>query len=226
LLRTSGVAGMRQISAENFTALQDRRLVARDFIWFVVRDRTTGEAVTDGYWSGAGFLTTQVIDPATGGVATRSFMGAGTLIQISDIPLVSNITVQNVTIKLNQVADHVNDLIRGYDCKQGQVQIWRGLFDPDSRQLVSPAPPRFFGFIDQIEILTPSENSEGGVTLTCTSHTQEMTRYNPDTRSDASQRLRAANDNFYQDTATIGTAQFFWGRANGTVQTSFNKKFG
>lgn len=208
---------MRALTAENYAALQERRLVARDFIWFIVRDRETGDAVTDGYWSGAGYITTQVIDPATGGVATRTFMGAGCLIQISDIPLVSNITVQNVTVGLNQVADHVNDLIRSYDCKQGTVQIWRGLFDPDSRQLVSPAPPRFYGFIDLIEITTPTENSEGGVTLTCTSHTQEMTRYNPDTRSDASQRLRADNDNFYQDTATIGAAEFFWGRANGTV---------
>ena len=33
------------------TALQNRILMPRDFIWFVVRDRTTGAAVTDGYWS-------------------------------------------------------------------------------------------------------------------------------------------------------------------------------
>lgn len=211
---------MRDLSAETYEALQARKLVARDFIWFVVKDRVTGNPVTDGYWSDVGEVSAQVIDPESGGVVARSFHGALGLIQISDIPLVSNITVQNVQVKLSQVSEHVRDLVHGYECKQGQVQIWRGLFDPDSRLLVGPATPRFVGFIDDIEITTPAENEDGGVTLTCVSHTQEMTRYNPDTRSDASQRLRADNDNFFQDTTVVGGWQHFWGRNSGTVTTS------
>lgn len=211
---------MRDLDPDVYAALSARKLVARDFIWFIVRDAETGAPVTDGYWSGAGNVVADVIDPNTGGVVSREFRGAGTLIEISDIPLVSNITVQNITIKLNQVMDRINELVRDYDCKQGTVQIWRGLYDPHTRKMVSAATPRFYGFIDTIEIATPSENSEGGVILTCTSHTQEMTRSNSDTRSDASQRLRAANDNFYVDTTVVGTWQHFWGRANGTVASS------
>lgn len=216
---------MRYLSAENYAALQDRRLVARDFIWFVVRDPSNGNPVTDGYWSDVGDISAQVIDPNSGGVVTRTFSGAGALIQISDIPLVSNVTVQTVEVRLSQVVDRVNALVRGYECKQGQVHIWRGLFDPDSRQLVSPAPPRFAGYIDSVDIRTPAENDEGGVSLTCVSHTQEMTRYNPDTRSDASQRLRLATDNFFQDTTTVGQWEFFWGRSSGVVQTQTVKRF-
>lgn len=211
---------MRDLSAETYEALQARKLVARDFIWFVVKDRDSGAAVTDGYWSDVGEVSAQVIDPNSGGVVTRTFHGALGLIQISDIPLVSNITVQNVQVKLSQVSEHVRDLVHGYECKQGQVQIWRGLFDPDSRQLVGPATPRFVGFIDNVEITTPAENEDGGVMLTCVSHTQEMTRYNPDTRSDASQRLRAANDNFFKDTTVVGGWQHFWGRNSGVVASS------
>ena len=69
-------------------------LMPRDFIWFVVKDRTTGAAVTDGYWSDIGSITAQYIDPDTGGVGTRTWAGAGSLIQISAIPLVSNLTVR------------------------------------------------------------------------------------------------------------------------------------
>lgn len=211
---------MRDITPETYEALQARRLVARDFIWFVVKDRDSGAAVTDGYWSDVGEVSAQVIDPNSGGVVTRTFHGALGLIQISDIPLVSNITVQTVQVKLSQISERINDLIRGYECKQGHVQIWRGLFDPDTRLLVSPATPRFVGFIDNIDVNTPAENEDGGVILTCVSHTQEMTRYNPDTRSDSSQRLRAANDNFFQDTTVVGGWQHFWGRASGAVASS------
>jgi hypothetical protein len=204
---------VRDISVGNYTALQDRRLVARDFIWFVVRDRSSGAAVTDGYWSDIGDIVAQYVDPDTGGTGSRTWSGAGSLIQISDIPLVSNITVQNITVTLSQVADRVNNLVRGYDCKQGRVEIYRGLFDPVSRVMVAPAAPRFVGFIDEAPITTPKEGESGDVTLTCTSNTVELTRANTDTRSDASQQLRRATDNFFTDVAVVGSWQQFWGRA-------------
>jgi hypothetical protein len=208
---------VRDISSANYTALQDRILMPRDFIWFVVRDRTTGAAVTDGYWSDVGSITADVIDPDTGGISTRTWAGAGSLIAISDIPLVSNITVQNITVTLSQVADRVQDLVRGYDCKQGRVEIYRGLFDPNSRTMVAPAIPRFVGTIDEAPITTPKEGDSGDVSLSCTSNTVELTRSNPDTRSDASQKLRSATDDFFHDAAVVGEWNHFWGRATGTV---------
>jgi hypothetical protein len=207
----------RTVSSEVYTALQARSLELRDFLWLQVKDRTTGAAVTDGYWSDVGQTTVDVIDPETGGSTSRTFFGAGSLIQISDIPLVSNLTVQNVTITLAQCADRVNDLVRTYECKQGKVQIFRGIYDSATQTLVAPAPPRFVGFIDDIDILTPKEDEDGSVTLTCISHTQEMTRANSDTRSDASQKVRAAGDDFYADTTVVGGWQFFWGKASGTA---------
>lgn len=215
---------MRNISTENLAALQARQLVARDFLWLVVRDRATGAPVTDGLWSDVGNVSAQVINPDTGLVDTRNWYGSGTLVAIDDIPLVSNLSVQNVSIRLSQIDDRIADLIRLYDAKQARVEIYRGLFDPDSRQMVAPAECRFVGFVDQIEINTPSENSEGSVTLSCASHTQEMTRSNPDTRSDASQRLRLANDGFYADAATAGEWEIFWGSQKGKVPTQPKKK--
>jgi len=209
---------MRELSTENWAALQQRALMPRDFIWFVVRDRTSGAPVTDGYWSDIGNITASVVDPDSGGVVTRTWFGAGSLISISDIPLVSNITVQNITVTLSQVADRVQSLVRFYDCKQGRVEIYRGLFDPATRLMVAPATPRFVGTIDAAPIRTPAEGESGDVQLTCTSNTIELTRTNPDTRSDASQRLRSATDDFFHDAAVVGTWQHFWGRAGGEIR--------
>jgi hypothetical protein len=211
----------RAISAENYEALKARRLIARDFVWFVVRDRSTGAAVEDGYWSDVYAVTASVIDPDTGANVSRSFAAGGGLISISDIPLVSNLTVQTVQIKLSQVSDRINTLLRAYDCKQGRVQIFRGLFDPATRAMAAPAYPRFNGTIDQAPVTTPKENDPSGdVTLICTGNTQELTRGNSDTRSDASQRLRSATDNFLVDVAVVPTWQQFWGRAGGPIRTS------
>lgn len=215
---------MRHVSAENLAALGARQLVARDFLWVVVRDRTTGAAVTDGLWSDVGNVTADVIDPDTGLPSTREWYGSGTLVAIDDIPLVSNLSVQNVNIRLSQIDDRIADLVRLYDAKQGRVEVYRGLFDPASRVMVAPAECRFVGFIDSIQIDTPAENEEGGVTLTCASHTQEMTRANTETRSDANQKLRSATDNFFQDTSTAGEWEVFWGSEKGKVPTQKKRK--
>lgn len=214
----------RYISPENLAALQDYRLVARDFLWLVVRRRDNGAPVTEGLWSDVGNVSAQVIDPDTGFAVMRDWYGAGSLVSIDDIPMVSNLSVQNVQISLNQIDDRINDLIRLYDAKQARVEIFRGLFDPDSRQMVAPAECRFVGFVDQIEVKTPSENEAGYVMLSCASHTQEMTRSNPDTRSDNSQKLRLANDNFFVDTSTAGEWEIFWGSEKGKVPSQPPRK--
>ncbi|MBP2550167.1 hypothetical protein J2858_003103 [Neorhizobium galegae] len=215
---------MRNISAQNLAALEARELVARDFIWFVVRDRATGAPVTDGVWSDVGNISAAVIHPDTGIPVTRDWYGSGTLIGVDDIPLVANLSVQNVTIRMSQVSEHVQTLVRLYDCKQGRVEIYRGLFDPDTRQMVAPAECRFVGVIDQVVIKTPSENEVGSVTMTCASHTQEMTRSNPATRSHATQILRQAGDMFYQDADTVTEWEFFWGSEKGVVPTQKKRK--
>lgn len=208
---------MRALPSEIHDALAARRLVARDFVWIVARDRTTGDPVPDGYWSDYGTIAAEVVDPDTGAAQERQFYGAAGLVAVSDIPLVSTVTVQTVTVTLSQVADRVNELIRTYDCKQAPVQIFRGLFDPATRAMVAPAECRFVGFVDDLKIGTPAEGGDGGVVMTCASHTQELTRYNPDTRSDASQKLRSATDNFYADTAVVGGWELYWGRKQGRL---------
>jgi hypothetical protein len=210
----------RAISPENLVRLQAGHFIARDFVRFVVRLRDTGAPVEDAYWSDVYPITADVIDPDTGGVASYDFAPAGGLISIGDIALVSNLTVQTVQIKLAQASPRVNTLLRAYDCKQGRVEVYRGMFDPDSRNIVAPAFPRFVGTIDQAPVTTPKENEAGDVTLTCTGNTQELRRSNPDTRSDASQRLRSATDNFFADVAVVSDWQQFWGKAGGPIRTT------
>lgn len=211
---------MRNISAQNLAALQARQLVARDFLWLTARSLQTGAPFSYGFWSDIGDVSAPVLNPNTGLSETRNFEGSGTLIQISDVPLVSNVSVQNVTIQMSQLDPAVENIVRGYDLKQAPVEIYRGLFDPNSRQIVAPALCRFVGFVDTLEITTPKENEAGGISLTCASHTQEMTRGNPDTRSNESQKKRLSTDNFFEDTTVVAEWEHFWGRKKGKVSVT------
>ena len=215
---------MRYDSAENQLAREQRELIARDFLWLIARDRRTGAPVTEGLWSDVGNVSAYVINPDTGLPELRDWYGAGSLITIDDIPLVANLSVQNVTIRMSQVHEEVQRIVRDYDCHQARVEIYRGQFDPRTRLMVASAISRFVGFVDKVEVKTPSENEDGSVTMTCASHTQEFTRSNPETRSHASQILRDPNDTFYKDAATVEEWEVFWGSEKGKVPTQKKRK--
>lgn len=202
---------MRQLPAAANTALNTRNVTIRDFLWIEARDRDTGALVPYGWWSDLGTVTASVIDPRTGEIVPRSFAGAGGLIEISAIPMMANMTVQSVTVTASQISN-ANDLVRGYSVKQARVEIFRGLFAPASLVQLAPAYARFVGFVDEVKITTPSEGDTGGIELTCVSHSQEMRRKNPATRSDADQRRRSETDSFRRHAATVGTWEIKWGQ--------------
>lgn len=208
---------MRIISPQNQALLAAGSIVARDFIWFVVRNRTTGDPVSEGIWSGIENVNASVREPDLQIVTTRPFTGAGTLVSVDDVALVSNLTVQNVTIDASQVSGDIERIVREYDCQQGRVEIYRGLFDPSTNQQIDAAECRFVGFIDEIEIDTPTENDAGSVKFQCVSHVQEVTRASAETRSTAYQYLRQANDDFFKDAETAPDWELFWGSEKGKV---------
>ena len=203
---------MLPLSPENQAALEAGALEARDFIWFTVRHRSTGQPHSEGYWSDLWTVEATVVSPTLGPV-TRTWQGAGGLIGIGAIIRSASPVVQTVEVSLSQLDDRIGALIRDYDPRQGRVEVYRGLFDPATGNMVSPGFPRFLGFVDGVDVVTPAEGGTGSVKVTCRSHTQEFSRSNPATRSDADQRRRSATDNFYQDVSLAGELEIWWGQA-------------
>lgn len=206
---------MRSFSSTLQNALLNRTIVFRDFLWLIPRDMSTGNPAPYGFWSGAGNVSAQVVNPLSGSAVSRNFEGAGALISISDIPAVSNITVQTVSIRISQLNDDAQAVVRGYDLKQGRVEVYSGYFDPVSRALLEPAFCRFQGFVDFVGVHTPKEGDDGYMELTCTSHTAELTRTNPDTRAHDSQQVRLSGDAFFKDVVAVSDWNIFWGQKQG-----------
>ncbi|WP_273523942.1 hypothetical protein [Rhodosalinus sediminis] len=202
----------RAISPEVQAAIEAGVLVPRDFLWIEARRRDTGAAVTWGAWSDLGTITADVIDPVSGVTVQRTYEGAGSLVQISEVPLVIGLTVQAVEIQLSQIADGAETLIRTYDARRAPVELHRGFLDPATMRLAAPAVPRFMGFVDEAPVETPAEGGEGAIRLTCTGHPQELVRSASAKRSDADQRRRNATDGFYRHAATVSSWKIFWGQ--------------
>lgn len=203
---------MRYIPASTQALLEAQTLVVRDFMRITARVRETGVPISVGFWSDIGDVAAQVVDTDTGLLVTYDFVGCGSLIAIDPIPMVSNLTVQEIDVHFSQLEDRINELIRVYDISQAKVEIWRGEYDPETMRMVEPAQSRFIGTVDGAPIETPAEGGEGSIKISCVSSAQELTRGNPDMRSHESQILRDPGDNFYQDVAAVSDLVIFWGR--------------
>jgi hypothetical protein len=210
---------MRVIPVNTQALLEAQTLVIRDFMRITARVRATGAPITEGFWSDVGDVNAQVLDAETGLPVSYDFKGVGALIAIDPIPMVSNLTVQTVDVQFSQLDARIDELLRVNDLRQARVEIYRGEFDPTTGVMVEPAASRFVGFIDGAPVETPAEGGEGSIAIKCVSSAQELTRGNPDTRSDESQQLRAPGDTFFADVTTVGDITIFWGRA-GSVRAN------
>ncbi|MBQ4824373.1 hypothetical protein J4729_07395 [Leisingera sp. HS039] len=201
----------RDIPAATQALLEGRTLVVRDFLRITARRRDNGAPVSECFWSDLGDVNFPVIDPETRLAVSYDFKGVGALIAMDPIPMVSNLTVQNLSIQFSQLENRINELLRKYDLRQADVVVWRGEFDPATMRMIEPADVRFVGYVDGAPVDTPAEGEAGEITLECVSTSQELTRSNSDVRSHESQQIRAPGDDFFKDVAQVDKIKIFWG---------------
>lgn len=194
------------------TAMSAGAVKFRDFAYFWPRDLDTGATVQFGFWSGIGNYSASVEDADTGAATTRSFIGGGNLLSISPIVYSMGFEAKSLQMTISGIAPAGVSMVRGYDMRRARVDIYRGIFTPGTLAQIDRAPCRLTGFVDGSEITVPEEGGEGGIILTLRQHTAELRRVSTEKRSDASQRLRDANDDFYQHTASVGDWEIVMGR--------------
>lgn len=193
------------------SAIAAGRLMTRNAIRVTARDRATGLDHTQGFWADRESLDLSVIDGTTGDTITETFIAAGGLIGVSDIPLTSDITIRKVTVTISPLSDEANQYLRGYDLRLAPIQAWRIVFDPATRLPVGVPRPRLVGIVEEAPITIPKVGGDAAkAALSCVSHTVELTRTNPDVRSDESQQRRNG-DRLFQYVAVMGQLTIPWG---------------
>lgn len=185
-------------------------VVTRRFVWIIAKNRISGAEESAGFWNGEFAITTTVISGQTGLPEERLYSGAGSLIGVDDVNLVSDLTIQTLRIKLSQTNAAVNNAIRGYDARGAKIEVHYGLLDLNTRLLVDTPYPHFVGLINKAPITRPKVGGSGGVVAEAVSRTRELTIVNPAKKSDETQKLRSG-DRFRKYSSVAGTWSIFWG---------------
>lgn len=215
---------MRDLPTAIQDALATRVTEKRDFIWLTAKNRDTGADEEIGFWNGLVPVTTDFIDGFTGVATARAFEAAGALVEVSTIPMTSDLTIREVRVQLSHVSADVAQAVREFDARRAPITIGRGFFDPATKAIYESVEPWFVGFIDDIDIPRLAEGQEGSITVTCRGHTDELTKSSPEVRSQESQLRRASvwggvEDQFYKDAAAVAEWELFWGQERGKVGT-------
>lgn len=208
---------MRDVDSATVAHLTARAgVVPRDLLYIRGKDRTTGAAAAVGFWNDLDTVTFSVISGETGLLESREYTGSGSLISADPIPLVADLTVRTINIRLSQINEAVLNAVRLYDARLAFVDFHRALFDPATRQLVAPPVPHFTGQVNLAPIETPPVGGEGEIVLSVVSHSRELTRTNPAKRSDETQKLRSG-DRFRRYSSVAGQWDIWWGEKRSKV---------
>lgn len=184
-------------------------IVARLLIWITAKDRSTGASHSIGIWNGDDHT-----DFAING-GTRTYYGAGPVLQLPVITYVTGFSVQAHTVELASLAPEIVSATRVYDARFAPVEIHRALFDPVDMSLVAEPHRVFKGWIDAAPLPTPEIGGETKVSLTLMSSARALTRSVSQMKSDATQQLRSG-DRFRRWNTLSGAIDVAWGETRVT----------
>jgi len=202
------------INASTVNYLNARKgIIERTFVWMIVKNRSSGAIEEVGFCNYPYDVAATVISGQTGLPVLRNYVGAGALLEVEDINLVSDLTIQTLRAKFSQSNAEVNNAIRGYDARNGKIEVHYGLLDLSTRLLVDTPYPHFVGIINKAPIKRAKVGASGGVGLEAVSRTRELTITNPNVKSDEFQQHRFPGDDFRKYGTVAHQWAVWWGEA-------------
>lgn len=209
---------VRPLDVATQGAIRDRsRVIPRNFIAITVRDMEDGAPVRFGFTDYGEDVTASITDGKTGSAVSWVFLGDSSPIQGMDpVPYKVGVEVDTTEVVLNHLHPGVQEMVRGHNCRNAEVQIHRGYLDPSSMLLVAAPRCRRLGQINGAPIITPGVGGEGSVTLRIVSLTRELTRTNP-VKASYEFYHRRDGDKWGKYAGTAGQWPIWWGEVKGTT---------
>lgn len=194
---------MLVLSLAQKTALAKQHVMRRLFVWCDALGLNGVTPAPAGFWDDVGTVT----------VGSRIYVGSGTLISVASLSAVGDMTIPALSITISGLSAETAVLVRGSTVGQRPIELSVGIFDVVTRALIGNLIPRFVGKVDDIEIRTPEAGGASTIVLTCESTSRALTISRTETRSDASQRQRDPNDQFYRYTNMQATKPIYFGKS-------------
>lgn len=199
---------------DTITALASGAIVPRDFL-AVMGKTLGGSAATFAYWTGEDNVAVNVVPAGAETPVSRNFVGGGTLLDVPPMVDAIGLEARGVSFGLDHISDAAGspmDMVYGNNVRVARVELHRGLFDPETWNLVSTPHLMFAGRVDGAGLDDAAAGGEGGLSLDAQSSAIDLTRTNPAMESDEQQRRRDG-DRFRRFGDTAGQVQTWWGQA-------------
>lgn len=108
--------------AASLTAARDGAIAPAYFVYIIATNRNTGADQPVGLWTGDEDISVSVALP-DGTTETRSYYGGCNLDLPNGIPYVADLTDNQVTVEMSQIADADQLLVRGHDVRLAYCEI-------------------------------------------------------------------------------------------------------
>jgi len=206
---------MRTANSAFITALVEapaKGIKPRRFFWVRAKTRdATPVAFEIGLWTGDRDISVTVKDGLDGTNVNRVYFGMGKTMIMPTISRVSDLTIQTPTVKLSQLSNITQTLVRENNVRFAKVDIHEGLLHTRTKLLVSAPELVFVGEIDGDPIETPKAGGTGSITLELVSDAiRSLTRTNPAMRSYETYDQRSG-DQFGKYSNTVANFEYSWG---------------
>lgn len=213
------------ISGSMQAALEETGTQAEWLLWVEAKNRDTGNTEASGIWTG-GEDQTFIID----GVS-RTYYGAGSLLQLPKVQFNSELDVQTQNITLSILSEEVINMIRVYDSRLAPCELHLLVRDTTDGS-VAGITPVIEGWIDIVDIAEgAAPNGEASATVAIVSSVRAGTKVLNLKKSDQSQKLRDATDRGMEYADISGELKIVWGKNTGKppvqrTYTPYNRDHG
>lgn len=179
-------------------------IVVRSLVWIEARNRNTGGVETAGFWNGLDEQTFTI------GGESRTYAGAGTLLNVSPITGGIGLNVRMQQLGLSGVTPEVSQLIHLYDVRLAPIEVHQVHYDPVKGVPIGDPVRVLKGWVDEMPVPTPAEGGTENITLTVASAARALTRTLTAKKSDEAQRRISATDKGRLYAAVSGAVGVFW----------------
>lgn len=204
---------MLALSVDQQTALAQRAVMRRFFIWFDARNIITGDPEPVGFWDDVGDIEH----------SGRVYHGSGSVIQVSTLSAKGDMSIPGLQLTLSGIDPNSIALVRGESIAQVPVEVLLGIFDVGNHALVGSLFTYFTGFVDDCDIRTPEGGGTSTIIFTCESTSRALTIKRTATRSQACAQERDPTDTFYNDTAAQRDKPLYFGRKAPVEASTMNR---
>lgn len=186
--------------------------ILRHLVWINAKNRNTGDPETAGFWDGLEDREFTIDGD------TRTYTGAGGLLQVETIKASVGLSVRMHTVTLAKTAPEVLEAVLQYDARQAPIEIHHAYFDPHTGKLVGEPFCALPGTVDSLSIPTASDGEDAPLTVTVAGPSRRLTRGLTLRKSNAAQRAIDPDDRGREYASISGAVKVFWGRISAMGQ--------